>query len=290
MIVSIVLVLGFHVVTLFSTRQGLAGSIISNHADQLPSLQKAYWNGARMPRPATGAVWNFTLTEQYHNPTILRDGCAVTVLLVDPDLDDDVLWALESVADNIHPIERTCFLLQTSVCMLRKPNVSHAELYSAKVDRFMRSVRPKFQTLIQQGNVRMTVLDHAKYGLRSCLNFYNPSFLFENHRYWGPDEFDLSDSDLILMMQGDAVLCHDLNTEKWKDVAWGECSRILVEVDKTQHFNHLMNTLCFCILSFYQLGLLGYLLKVTNPGTIAHQCPQIGRNFTTRVGADQILL
>lgn len=217
---TILLVIVFQISTLFSTREILIVGI-QNLDDHVPSLIKAYWSEARMYLPA-GALLNYTLKERYQNPKILRGGCAVTVLLVDPDLDEDAHWALESVADNIHPLDRTCFLLQTSVCMLKKPNATQEQLYEAKVEQFMRRVKPKFLNLIERGNVRMTVLDTAKYDLRSCLNFYNPSFLFENYLYWGSDEFDPSDSDQVLMVQADAVLCHDLNTEKWKDVAWGE--------------------------------------------------------------------
>ena len=221
--VSVLFVTVFQVSTLLSTTKNL----ISNNwkdDDRLVSFLKAYWSETRMSLGADASL-KFSLTERYQNPTILRDGCAITVLLVDPDLNEDVHWALESVADNIHPLERTCFLLQTSVCMLRKANATYSHLYEAKVEQFMSRVKPKFLNLIQRGNVRMTVLDKTKYDLKSCLNFYNPSFLFENYQYWGPDEFDPSDSDQILMMQGDAVLCHDLNTEKWKDVAWGEYKR-----------------------------------------------------------------
>jgi hypothetical protein len=66
----------------------------------------------------------------------------------------------------------------------------------------------------------MIVLNHTRYNLRSCNNFYNPSYLFENYHFWGPDEFLPQDSDLLLMTQGDAVLCHELHMDKWRDVAW----------------------------------------------------------------------
>lgn len=172
----------------------------------------------------------FVLSERYQNPTILRDGCAATVLFVDPYLSEDALWALESVVANIHPLEKTCFLLQTSICMFKmemddkddstQQQQRQQQQYHAKVMHVMNVAQPKFRSMIERGNVRMTVLDHRKYHLRSCTNYYNPSFLYENYQYWGPDEFDPADSDLILMMQADAVLCHDLNLDKWRDVAW----------------------------------------------------------------------
>lgn len=256
MIVSSFLAMLFQGITLFITRDSLTVDTLQ-YSDELPSLQKPYWNEEQMTIPTTTKtatetkitddgpdgtlMMNFTITERYQNPFILANGCAVTVLLVDPDLNDDVQWALESVADNIHPAEITCFLIQTSVCMLRRPNVTQSQLYDEKVDRFVRNAQPNFRALIHKGNVRMTLLNHTKYGLRSCLNFYNPSYLFENYRYWGPDEFDVHDSDQILMIQGDAVLCHNLNVYKWKDVAWGKSP-------SQTNWNFDKNTLLFYLL------------------------------------------
>jgi hypothetical protein len=167
---------------------------------------------------------NFTLQPFYQNPLILKQKCSVTVLLVDPHLGKDSMWALESVAANILPLEKTCILLKTSVCGFGVDY--HVALdadrrYHRKAAIIRASAEPLFAAMIDRGQVRMTVLDHKKYNLRACNRFYNPSFMFENYRFWGPDEFDEDlDSDLILMTQGDAVLCHELHMDKWQDVAW----------------------------------------------------------------------
>lgn len=185
---------------------------------------------------------NFTLQPHYQNPVIRERNCSVTVLFVDPDLGKDSMWALESVVANILPLETTCVLLQTSVCDVmpeakhitpptkikartdntrpRSSNNDELLLYRKKADRVRNLAEPLFGNLIDQGNVRMNVLNHTRYNLRSCNNFYNPSHLLENYHFWGPDEFLAEDSDLILMMQGDAVLCHPLHIDKWRDVAW----------------------------------------------------------------------
>ena len=77
------------------------------------------------------------------------------------------------------------------------------------------------RALMDRGNVRVTVLNHTKYHLKSCDYFYPPSSALSNYHYWGEDEFvDGVDSDLVFLMQGDAVLCHELNVDKWRDVAW----------------------------------------------------------------------
>ncbi|KAL3920868.1 MAG: hypothetical protein SGILL_003045 [Bacillariaceae sp.] len=177
--------------------------------------------------PPTVASTNFTLQPFYQNPLILEQKCSVTVLLVDPDLEMDTMWALESVAANILPLETTCILLKTSICGKGKSSrdaytgFDVQERYRQKADRVRKLARPLLANLIDRGNVRMTILNHTHYNLRACDNFYNPSFMLENFRFWGSDEFDEDlDSDLVLMTQGDAVLCHELHVDKWRDVAW----------------------------------------------------------------------
>jgi hypothetical protein len=66
----------------------------------------------------------------------------------------------------------------------------------------------------------MNVLNHTRYDLQSCNNFNNPSHLLENYHFGLPDEFLPQDSDLIVMSQVDAVLCHELHMDKWRDVSW----------------------------------------------------------------------
>jgi len=73
--------------------------------------------------------------------------------------------------------------------------------------------------MIESGNVRMVPLDHLKYNLKSCQNFYNPSFAWMHHRYWR-DEFIAQDSDMVLSIQNDSVLCHKFNPNLWRDMAF----------------------------------------------------------------------
>lgn len=178
--------------------------------------------------------FNFTTLEPYYqNPVVLKQNCSVTVLFVDPDLGKDSMWALESVAANIVPLETTCVVLKTSICDLRPPSsttimmpnnhvneTKELQYYYQKGKQVRARAEPLFAKMIDQGNVRMVVLNHTKYHLKSCTNFYNPSTMLEHYDFWGPDEFTPHDSDLILMMQGDAALCHELNVDKWRDVAW----------------------------------------------------------------------
>mmetsp|Transcript_41634 Transcript_41634/g.60938 ORF Transcript_41634/g.60938 Transcript_41634/m.60938 type:complete len:300 (+) Transcript_41634:991-1890(+) len=61
---------------------------------------------------------------------------------------------------------------------------------------------------------------NAQYKMKSCSNFYNPSLAFMNPNYWIDEFLPKVDSDLILMIQGDSFLCHHLDPEKWRDVAF----------------------------------------------------------------------
>mmetsp|Transcript_35656 Transcript_35656/g.54032 ORF Transcript_35656/g.54032 Transcript_35656/m.54032 type:complete len:319 (+) Transcript_35656:921-1877(+) len=61
---------------------------------------------------------------------------------------------------------------------------------------------------------------NAQYKMKSCSNFYNPSLALMNPNYWIDEFLPKVDSDLILMIQGDSFLCHHLDPEKWRDVAF----------------------------------------------------------------------
>ncbi len=154
---------------------------------------------------------------------IRRDGCSVTVLLMDPNVGTSALWTLESVAEYVQPIESTCVLIQTSVCQEEGEENSTAfsgQSYQKKAQRLKEEAQPLFRKLIQQGNVRMTVLDYSFYGLKSCHNFYNPSYAWQNWHFWGPREFTIEDSDLVLTVQDDAALCRRLDIRLWQDTSW----------------------------------------------------------------------
>ena len=71
----------------------------------------------------------------------------------------------------------------------------------------MSSVHPKFLEAINSGRVRMNVLDYEHYHLRSCNNFKGITRLFLNHDFWGNKEFLEQDSDFILNLQSDGIIC-----------------------------------------------------------------------------------
>jgi hypothetical protein len=193
----------------------------------------------------------FVIQRHYQNPVILQQGCAVTVLLLDPYIDDDELWALESAANFIHPQDRTCFLLKTSICsqvllpiqqgveqQQQQPSTLQSDSnmdnninnnnnhhgrhpYRIKADTILQNSKPYFRSMIEKGNVRMTELNHTRYKLKSCTNYWTPSRVWQNYHFWASaSEFLPQDSDLVLTLQGDSVLCHHFHVDKWRDVAW----------------------------------------------------------------------
>jgi len=62
-------------------------------------------------------------------------------------------------------------------------------------------------------------LNYEKYNLPSCEDFFNPSFAWMNVNYWVDEYIDGVDSDQVLMVQDDSVLCHTLNPHLWKGLA-----------------------------------------------------------------------
>jgi len=157
------------------------------------------------------------LSNRYKNPIILRDGCSLTVVLMDPRISltarlGDLWISLESVASNVDR-ETTCIVLQTSKCVVHDDTTLLKNLIESKA-------MPLFLEMIHRGNVRYSIINHEKYKMKNCHQFYTPSRAFMNIEYWGPSEFEPQDNDLVLMIQNDSILCHNLDPGLWRDVAY----------------------------------------------------------------------
>jgi Protein of unknown function (DUF5672) len=208
-------------------------------------------------------IWQHT----YSNPWIIENGCVMTVSLLDPSLGPPVFFTLESVAENVHPINQTCILIQTSICRIQKNyNLeedlsSYNEAYMILTELIYNSSKPLLRSLIELGNVRVSIFNHTKYQTSNCQDFRSVNNPFFHIDYWsdyyyfdtqgnkivlnsnnnsntdiisaiGTDDqvsnsktnlsFLLSgefvpnqDSDFILVIQNDAVLCHGLDVFSW---------------------------------------------------------------------------
>lgn len=173
--------------------------------------------------PQAAQAGNGVMGKDYTSPAIEQLGCAITVVLMEPSITPRTHIALESVAANIRPRNRACFLIQTSVCRMGNDSAANMTNFDKHVE-LMRQIQslalPHFHRMLQDGQVRVTILDSAKYKFRVCDNFYSPARAWLDYRYWGPDEFNDADTDQVLMIQSDVVLCHPFAINKWKSFAW----------------------------------------------------------------------
>jgi len=158
----------------------------------------------------------YSLGETYKNPEIIRNGCSVTVLLVDPRVfsqrrNSELWYSFESMAVNMIPIETTCVIIQTSF-------VCHHTSSEAIYEKIKSHSLKGFRSLIDKGNVRVVHLDYSNYRIHSACN-WNVNRLFMHPNYW-EDEFLEQDSDHVLVIQHDSVLCHSFNVSRWNDLAF----------------------------------------------------------------------
>jgi hypothetical protein len=175
-------------------------------------------------------ITEFSTFGHYTLSQILRNGCSLTTLVMDPripmaNFTDRIWFTLESIATYAN---YSCVVLQTSSCQLlkgiptdiqqQKNHMWNQEAYVAQA--IYNRAMPQFRRMMERGQVRITVLNHSKYGLTSCSDFFNPSRALMNVHYWQDEFLDGVDSDMILVMQDDSVLCHAFNVTLWKDLAY----------------------------------------------------------------------
>ena len=85
------------------------------------------------------------------------------------------------------------------------------------VGRIYARALPLFRQMIDRGNVRITFPNHRTYKFKSCGNFYSPSKAFMNVKYWRNEFLPNVDSDTILIIQDDAVICHSFDVTRWSN-------------------------------------------------------------------------
>ena len=121
------------------------------------------------------------------------------------------LFSLESIATHL---SHACVVITTSNCKVQIPEINQSQILREDVvyQHIYNSSLPLFQKMIQRGLVRVIFLDHQKYKLPSCDNFYNPSAAMMHINYWGSGQFiDGVDSDMVLVIQNDSLLCNEFN-------------------------------------------------------------------------------
>lgn len=186
---------------------------------------------ARHGQPKHEMQREFNISHTYRNPEIIASNCSLTVVIIEPKLTEKSLWVLESAAANIYPMHRTCFVIKTSICKVKRELQEKYKATRNITDQFafeqvaysikeMSSVHTKFLEAINSGRVRMNVLDYEHYHLRSCNNFKGITRLFLNHDFWGNKEFLEQDSDFILNVQSDGIICRSFHVNNWIEFAY----------------------------------------------------------------------
>lgn len=153
--------------------------------------------------------------------------CTLTAVVMDPRLPvlkvDNPMWfSLESLI--VHGPPEMCIVLQTSSCFVSREKISQynssiSEVVYSEIIQRTTTFPILHHFLTKSGRVRVAILDHKKYYLKSCSNFYPPSNAWMNVAYWR-DEFIDADNDMIMMIQNDAVLCHDIDIDTWREFAF----------------------------------------------------------------------
>ena len=165
----------------------------------------------------------FSSFAAYTNSAVVQDGCRLTTVIMDPRIPEasfnhSVWYTLESVATYA---PYTCFVVQTSACniLLGKNATPQMQLSTVSQRIYERSL-PLFRRMMERGQVRIAILNHTKYKLKSCSDFFNPSSALMNIHYWKDEFIDNVDSEMILVVQDDAVLCHPFDISLWNDLAF----------------------------------------------------------------------
>ena len=184
------------------------------------------------PQPTTAyEIQEYT----YSNPVILNQGCVITVVFMDPRIDELSFASLESVAAFVFPKERTCILIQTSVCQYQTDSsVTTYMAYQHLIKHIDANAGPLLKGMIQRGNVRMTVQNHTQYHVEKC-DFFNANNAWLNYYYWDDYQFETingtdvpvsgefiagQDSDFVLTIQRDTTLCTGLDALAWAEFSY----------------------------------------------------------------------
>ncbi len=172
-------------------------------------------------------ISDFTAFHNYTSADVLRYGCNLTTVLVEPrlptaDFKYAGLYTLESVATYA---SYSCVVIQTSSCSVLPPKDGEdPEPMSRQIEEVAKQIYkralPMFRGMMERGLVRVTILDHNKYQLTDCTNFYTPSNAWMSVRYWKDEFIDKVDSEMVLIVQSDGVICRDFDVTLWSDLAF----------------------------------------------------------------------
>jgi len=172
-------------------------------------------------------ITDFSSFDSYTSPDVLRYGCNLTTVILEPrmptaDFTDSAWFAVESLATYA---SYSCVVIQTSSCSVLPPkDGKKSPPMSKQIEEVTKEIYkralPMFRGMMERGLVRISILDHEKYQLTSCTNFYTPSNAWMSVSYWKDEFIGKVDSEMILIVQTDGVICRDFDINLWKDLAF----------------------------------------------------------------------
>lgn len=175
---------------------------------------------------------NFNTFDNYTSPAMRTTRCRLTVSIVDPrpptsDYNHPIWFALESVAMYV---PYACVVFHTSDCHLNNnnnPTTTKQRLNLVAQSIYNKSL-PLFRHMMEHGQVRINILNDDdnhntppyKYIIPSCNDFGKGNSIFLNVNFWLHEFIDNVDSDMILTLQSDSVVCHKFDIELWNHYAY----------------------------------------------------------------------
>ncbi|KAL3757996.1 hypothetical protein ACHAWU_001388 [Discostella pseudostelligera] len=170
-------------------------------------------------------LFEFNTFGNYTSPDVLNNGCRLTVVVVDPRppssaYNHPIWYTLESVASYA---PYACVVIKTASCQViyqgyndvSKLPTNQQEVAMVAKAMYERSL-PLFRRMMESGQVRINILNINKYGLTQCDNFGNGNSIFMNIHFWNDEFIEGIDSDMILTVQSDSVLCQHFEIDLWK--------------------------------------------------------------------------
>jgi len=169
----------------------------------------------------------FSTFETYSSTNIASNGCRLTVSLTDPRLpphgyNHPVWFALESMASYV---PYACVVIHTASCQIIKQtsNVPSVPTKLHQIEITAQSIYerslPLFRRMMESGRVRISILEKGKYSIQSC-DSWDISAVTMNVHFWKDEFIEGVDSNMILFMQSDVVLCRHLDIDLWTDFAY----------------------------------------------------------------------
>ena len=174
-------------------------------------------------------LFDFKSFDTYTSPGVRNNGCRLTVVVVDPrpptsTFDHSIWYALESVASYV---PYACVVINTASCQVFNQSYDNViesstnqEEVNVVASVIYERALPLFRRMMEYGLVRINILDIKKYGLDHCDNFRNGNSIFMNIHFWTDEFVEGLDSEMILTVQDDSVLCRHFEIDSWRHFAY----------------------------------------------------------------------